>query len=63
MRFRMPLVSGVGTLGERGPSPPSSFFGSHGAGVGGFCVLSGMANTTNFQFGKQIKGGESFSFC
>jgi len=61
MRSRMPFVCGLETSGERGPPPPSPFFGSHGAGVGGFCVLSftGMANTTDFQFGKQIKAGES----
>jgi hypothetical protein len=47
-------VSGFDTSGERGPSP-SPCFGSHGAGVGGFCVLSGMLNTTDFQIGKQIK--------
>jgi hypothetical protein len=57
MRSRMPFVCGLETSGERGPSPLSPFFGSHGAGAGGFCVLSftGMADTTDFQFGKQIK--------
>jgi hypothetical protein len=42
MRFKRSLVSGLETSGERGPSPPPCF-GSHGAGAGGFCVLSGIS--------------------
>jgi hypothetical protein len=47
------LVSGFETSGDRGPSP-SPCFGSQGAGVGGFCVLSGMTNITDFRDRKQI---------
>jgi hypothetical protein len=53
MRFNRSLVSGFETSGDRGPSP-SPCFGSQGAGVGGFCVLSGIRNTTDFRDRKQI---------
>jgi hypothetical protein len=46
MRFKRSLVSGFETSGERGPSPPPCF-GSHGAGAGGFCVLSGILDFTS----------------
>jgi hypothetical protein len=61
MRSSSFFVGGFETSGERGP-PPSPFFGSHGAGVGGFCVLSGMANTTDFEVGKQIKAVKASGF-
>jgi hypothetical protein len=61
MRSSSFFVGGFETSGERGP-PPSPCFGSHGAGVGGFCVLSGMANTTDFEFGKQIKAVKASGF-
>jgi hypothetical protein len=53
MRFNKSLVSGFETSGDRGPSP-SPCFGSQGAGVGGFCVLSGMTDSTDFCDRKQI---------
>jgi len=53
MRFSRSFVSGFETSGDRGPSP-SPFFGSQGAGVGGFWILSGIPDCSDFRSWKQI---------
>jgi hypothetical protein len=54
MRFNRSFVSGfLATSGDFGPSPPPCF-GSHGAGAGGFCVLSGMLNITDLRARTQL---------
>jgi hypothetical protein len=54
MRFNRSFVSGfLATSGDFGPpSPPC--FGSHGAGAGGFCVLSGILNITDLRARTQL---------
>jgi hypothetical protein len=58
MRFNRSFVSGfLATSGDFGPpSPPC--FGSHGAGAGGFCVLSGIPNITDLQARTQLVRGQ-----